>query len=159
MQRTVTCLWMDDRIDEAVNFYVSLFPNSRVLDISYYPDSMAEMAGKTLVINFELDGTRYMALNGGPIFTFNEAISIYVNCADQAEVDRLWNALTANGGTESQCGWLKDRFGLSWQIVPVEMASYVSGPDKAGANRAMQAMLKMSKIDLATIKAAYANAA
>jgi predicted 3-demethylubiquinone-9 3-methyltransferase (glyoxalase superfamily) len=159
MQRTVTCLWMDDRIDEAVNFYVSLFPNSRVLDISYYPDSMEEMAGKTLVINFELDGTRYMALNGGPIFTYSEAISIFVNCVDQAEVDRLWNALTANGGSESQCGWLKDRFGLSWQIVPVEMGSYLSGPDKAGADRAMQAMLKMSKIDLATIKDAYANAA
>jgi predicted 3-demethylubiquinone-9 3-methyltransferase (glyoxalase superfamily) len=150
---------MDDRIDEAVNFYVSLFPNSRVLDISYYPDSMEEMAGKTLVINFELDGTRYMALNGGPIFTYSEAISIFVNCANQAEVDRLWDALTANGGSESQCGWLKDRFGLSWQIVPTEMASYVSGPDKAGADRAMQAMLKMSKIDLATIKEAYANAA
>jgi predicted 3-demethylubiquinone-9 3-methyltransferase (glyoxalase superfamily) len=147
---------MDDRIDEAVNFYVSLFPNSRTLDVSYYPDSMEEMAGKTLVINFELDGTRYMALNGGPAFTFSEAISIYVNCADQTEVDRLWNALTANGGSESQCGWLKDRYGLSWQIVPVEMASYLAGPDKAGANRAMQAMLKMSKIDLATIKAAYA---
>jgi len=150
---------MDDRIDEAVNFYVSLFPNSRVLDISYYPDSMEEMAGKTLVINFELDRTRYMALNGGPIFTYSEAISIFVNCANQAEVDRLWDALTANGGSESQCGWLKDRFGLSWQIVPTEMASYVSGPDKAGADRAMQAMLKMSKIDLATIKEAYANAA
>jgi predicted 3-demethylubiquinone-9 3-methyltransferase (glyoxalase superfamily) len=120
---------------------------------------MEEMAGKTLVINFELDGTRYMALNGGPIFTYSEAISIFVNCADQAEVDRLWDALTANGGSESQCGWLKDRFGLSWQIVPTEMASYVSGPDKAGADRAMQAMLKMSKIDLATIKDAYANAA
>lgn len=157
MQHTVTCLWMDDRIDEAVEFYVSLFPNSRVLDVSHYPDAMGKMAGKTLVMNFELDGVRYMALNGGPIFKFSEAISIFVNCADQREVDRLWNTLTANGGSESECGWLKDRFGLSWQIVPVEMSDYIAGPDKAGANRAMHAMLKMRKIDLAAIKSAYAG--
>jgi predicted 3-demethylubiquinone-9 3-methyltransferase (glyoxalase superfamily) len=157
MQRTVTCLWMDDWIEEAVNFYVSLFPNSRILDVAHYPESMGNMAGKTLVMNFELDGTRYMALNGGPNFKYTEAVSIFVNCEDQAEVDRLWNTLTANGGSESQCGWLKDRFGLSWQIVPVAMVNYLAGPDKAGANRAMQAMLKMSKLDLATLEKAYAG--
>jgi predicted 3-demethylubiquinone-9 3-methyltransferase (glyoxalase superfamily) len=157
MPHTMTCLWMDNWIEEAVNFYVSLFPNSRVLDASRYPDSMGEMAGKPLVMNFELDGVRYMALNGGPVFKYTEAISIFVNCKDQAEVDRLWSALIANGGSESQCGWLKDRYGLSWQIVPVEMSDYIAGPDKAAANRAMQAMLKMSKIDLAAIKSAYAG--
>lgn len=157
MQHTMTCLWMDNWIEEAVNFYVSLFPNSRILDASRYPDSMGEMAGKPLVMNFELDGVRYMALNGGPVFKYTEAISIFVNCKDQAEVDRLWSALIANGGSESQCGWLKDRYGLSWQIVPVEMSHYIAGPDKAAANRAMQAMLKMSKIDLAAIKSAYAG--
>lgn len=157
MQHTMTCLWMDNWIEEAVNFYVSLFPNSRILDTSRYPDTMGEMAGRVLVMNFELDGVRYMALNGGPVFKYSEAVSIFVNCKDQAEVDRLWNALIANGGSESQCGWLKDRYGLSWQIVPVEMSDYIAGPDKAGAERAMAAMMKMSKLDLATIKQAYAG--
>jgi predicted 3-demethylubiquinone-9 3-methyltransferase (glyoxalase superfamily) len=157
MPHTMTCLWMDDRIEEAVQFYLSLFPNSRITDMSRYPDSMGGMAGKVLVINFDLDGVRYMALNGGPQFKYTEAISIFVNCADQAEVDRLWNTLTANGGSEGPCGWCKDRYGLSWQIAPVEMPTYLNGPDKAGANRAMQAMMKMHKIDLAAIREAYAG--
>lgn len=157
MQHTMTCLWMADWIEEAVNFYVSLFPNSRVVDVARYPEAMPGMAGKVLVMNFELDGLRYMALNGGDNFPFTEAMSIYVNCADQAEVDRLWTALLANGGVESMCGWLKDRFGLSWQIVPKDMSSYIAGPDKAGANRAMQAMMKMRKLDIGAIAAAYAG--
>jgi predicted 3-demethylubiquinone-9 3-methyltransferase (glyoxalase superfamily) len=156
MQKTLTCLWMDDWIEEAVNFYVSLLENSRILEVSYYNDATPDMAGKILVINFELAGTKYMAINGGPIFRPNEAISIFVNCKDQAEVDRLWNAIIGNGGEESQCGWCKDRYGFSWQIVPEAMSSYISGPDKAGATRAMQAMLTMKKLDLAALERAYA---
>ena len=155
MQHTMTCLWMDHWIEEAVNFYVSLFPNSRIVDVSHYPDSMGDMAGKVLVMNFELDGTRYMAINGGPEFKYTEAVSIFVNCADQAEVDRLWEALTVNGGSEGPCGWCKDRYGLSWQIAPVEFSNYITGPDKAGAERAMAAMMKMKKLDLAALRQAY----
>ncbi len=154
MQKTLTCLWMDDWIEEAVNFYISLIPNSRVTETSRYPESMG---GKVLVMNFELDGTRYMALNGGPEFKYTEAVSILVNCEDQVEVDRLWSALTADGGAESRCGWLKDKYGLSWQIVPKDFAKYVAGPDKAGADRAMQAMMKMKKLDLAALANAYAG--
>lgn len=157
MPRTLTCLWMDDWIEEAVQFYVSLFPNSRIVDVSRYPDSMGQMAGKVLVMNFELDGVRYMALNGGPQFKYSEAVSIFVNCETQAEVDRLWQALTANGGSEGPCGWCKDHYGLSWQIVPTAMSNYLGGSDKAGANRAMQAMMKMHKLDLAAIQKAYAG--
>jgi predicted 3-demethylubiquinone-9 3-methyltransferase (glyoxalase superfamily) len=155
MQKTLTCLWMDSWIEEAVNFYITLLPNSRVTDVSRYPSGSGEMAGKVLVMNFELAGTRYMALNGGPQFTYTEAASIFVNCEDQAEVDRLWTTLTADGGSESMCGWLKDRYGLSWQIVPTGMSDYLGGPDRAGANRAMQAMMKMKKLDLAALEAAY----
>jgi predicted 3-demethylubiquinone-9 3-methyltransferase (glyoxalase superfamily) len=151
---------MDSWIEEAVNFYVSLFPNSRVVDSSRYPDPMTDMpamSGKVLVMNFELDGVRYMALNGGPQFKYSEAVSIFVNCETQAEVDRLWKALTSSGGSEGPCGWCKDRYGLSWQIVPSAMSNYISGPDKASAGRAMQAMMKMHKIDLATIERAYSG--
>lgn len=158
MQKTVTCLWMEDWIEEAVNFYVSLFENSRITEVSRYNDAMPDMAGKVLVMNFELAGTAYMAINGGPVFKPNEAMSLFVNCKDQAEVDRLWSAIVGNGGEESQCGWCKDRYGFSWQIVPEAMAGYITGPDKAGATRAMQAMLKMKKLDLATLERAYAGA-
>jgi len=147
---------MDDRIEEAVNFYVSLFEDSRITDTARYNDATPEMAGKVLTMSFELAGTRYMALNGGPIFQPNEAVSIFVNCRDQAEVDRLWDALVGNGGAESQCGWCRDRYGFSWQIVPEAMPNYIAGPDKARAARAMQAMLAMKKLDLAMIERAYA---
>jgi len=158
MQKTMTCLWMEDWIEEAVNFYVSLFDNSRITEVSRYNEATPEMAGKVLVIGFELAGTKYMALNGGPVFKPNEAMSIFVNCKDQAEVDRLWNAIVGNGGEESQCGWCRDRYGFSWQIVPEAMSRYITGPDKAGATRAMQAMLTMKKLDLATLERAYAGA-
>ncbi|HVW91847.1 MAG TPA: VOC family protein [Devosia sp.] len=158
MQKTMTCLWMEDWIEEAVNFYVSLFDNSRITEVSRYNEATPEMAGKVLVIGFELAGTKYMALNGGPVFKPNEAMSIFVNCKDQAEVDRLWTAIVGNGGEESQCGWCRDRYGFSWQIVPEAMSRYITGPDKAGATRAMQAMLTMKKLDLATLERAYAGA-
>jgi predicted 3-demethylubiquinone-9 3-methyltransferase (glyoxalase superfamily) len=157
MQKIVTSFWMADWIEEAVTFYVSLFKNSKILDISRYGDAMPDMKGKVLTINFELEGQRYLAINGGPIFPFTPAISLFVNCTDQAEVDRYWTALTANGGSESECGWLKDRFGLSWQIVPEALPRLIGGPDKAGAQRAMQAMLKMKKIDIAALETAYAS--
>ena len=138
MPHTMTCLWMDSWMEEAVNFYISLFPNSRIVDASRYPDSMGDMAGKPLVINFELDGTRYMALNGGPNFKYTEAISIFVNCEDQAEIDRLWNALTANGGSEGPCGWCNDRYGLSWQIAPKDFSDYLQRP-RQGRRRSRHA--------------------
>ena len=151
MQKIVTCLWMDNWIEDAVNLYVSLFKNSKITNVAHYGD------GRVLTINFELEGQRYMALNGGPNFPFTEAVSLFVNCVDQAEVDRYWNALTANGGKESQCGWLKDRFGLSWQIIPDALPRLLGGPDKAGAQRAMQAMLQMQRISVAGLEKAYAG--
>lgn len=157
MQKIMTSLWMDHWIEEAVRFYVSLFEDSKITDLAYYNAATPEMAGKVLTISFELAGQQYLAINGGPQFPFTEAVSLYVNCADQAEVDRLWSALIADGGAESQCGWLKDRFGLSWQIVPSAMPRFIAGPDKAGAERAMAAMMKMTKLDLAAIEKAYAG--
>jgi predicted 3-demethylubiquinone-9 3-methyltransferase (glyoxalase superfamily) len=151
MQKIKPCLWFDDRIEDAVKLYTGLFRNSRILETSHYPD------GRVLVIVFEIDGEEVMALNGGPEFKFTEAVSLFVDCADQAEVDHYWNVLTADGGQESQCGWLKDKYGLSWQIVPREMSRYLGGEDKAGAARAMQAMMKMHKIVLADIEKAYAG--
>ena len=118
---------------------------------------MPDMKGKVLAMNFELEGQKYMAINGGPNFPFTEAISLFVSCEDQAEVDRYWTALTADGGKESQCGWLKDRFGLSWQIIPAALPRLLGGPDRASAQRAMQAMLKMKKIDVAGLETAYAG--
>ena len=157
MQKIVTSFWMADWIEEAVTFYVSLFKDSKITDVSRYGDAMPGMKGKVLAMNFELEGQKYIAINGGPGFPFTEAISLFVNCEDQAEVDRYWTALTANGGLESQCGWLKDRFGLSWQIIPKALPRLIGGPDKAGAQRAMQAMLKMRKIDIAGLETAYAG--
>ncbi|MDR3471542.1 MAG: VOC family protein [Devosia sp.] len=157
MQKIVTSLWMDNGIEEACTFYVSLFEDSRITDISRYGEAVPGMQGKVLAVNFELAGQRYMAINGGPQFRFTEAISLFVNCDGQTEVDRLWSALIADGGSESQCGWLKDKYGLSWQIIPTALPRLVGGPDKAGADRAMQAMLKMHKIDIAALERAYAG--
>ena len=157
MQKIITSLWMDDWIEDAVNFYVSIFKNSRITDTSRYGNAVPEMKGKVLAMNFELEGQQYMAINGGPMFPFTEAISLFVSCEDQAEVDHYWNVLTANGGAESQCGWLKDKYGLSWQIVPKALPSLIGGPDKAGAQRAMQAMLQMKRLDIATLEKAYAG--
>jgi predicted 3-demethylubiquinone-9 3-methyltransferase (glyoxalase superfamily) len=151
MQKITPCLWFDDLIEDAVNFYVSVFKDGKILNMSRYPD------GRILTANFVILGEEFQALNGGPDFKFTEAVSFSVSCKDQAEVDYYWNALTADGGEESQCAWLKDKFGLSWQIVPEALPRLLSGSNKAGANRAMQAMLGMKKIIVADLEKAYAG--
>ena len=156
-QKVRTCLWFDREAEEAVNFYVSLIPNSRVLDIARYGEAGPGKPGSVLMVSFELGGAQYLALNGGPVFKFTEAISLSVDCSDQAEVDRLWERL-GEGGAYSRCGWLKDRYGLSWQIVPAALPKLVGGSDKAGAKRAMEAMLQMGKLDIAALEAAYRGA-
>jgi len=151
-------LWFDSQAEEAANLYCSLFPNSKVGKITRYPPgSYGGMDGKVMTVEFELDGQPVTALNGGPVFKFNEAFSFTVDCEDQAEVDRYWNALTADGGEESQCGWLKDRFGLSWQIVPRALYELIEDADRAKAQRATEAMLGMKKLDIAALKAAHAG--
>lgn len=150
------CLWFDHEAEEAATFYVSLFANSRVLDIARCGEAGPGKPGSVLTVSFELSGVRFMALNGGPIFKFTEAISLSVDCADQAEVDDYWEKLGA-GGEYSRCGWLKDRYGLSWQIVPTRLGELFSGADKAGAQRAIEAMFTMSKLDIARLEEAYAG--
>lgn len=146
MQRIVTFLWFDTQAEEAAAFYTSLFPDSRITDV-------ASSNGTVMNVTFELDGQEFMALNGGPEFTFNEAISLFVKCETQAEIDRLWDALT-EGGEEGRCGWLKDRYGVSWQIVPTALGALLSHPDPAKAQRSMQAMLGMTKLDIRALEAA-----
>jgi predicted 3-demethylubiquinone-9 3-methyltransferase (glyoxalase superfamily) len=155
MQKITTFLWFETQAEAAASFYTSIFKNSRITQVSRYGEGGPGQPGSAMIVNFELDGQEFMALNGGPEFKFTEAISLFVNCADQAEVDHLWAKLTADGGEESQCGWLKDKYGLSWQIVPSDLGKYVGGPDPAGAQRAMQAMLQMHKLDLAALQRAY----
>lgn len=145
-----TCLWFDNQIEEAAKFYVSLLPDS-LIENTVQPDPN----GHPLVIEFTIGGTPFMLLNGGPGFPHSEASSISVLTEDQAETDRLWNALTADGGSESQCGWLKDRYGVSWQVVPKALPRLLGDPDREAAGRAMQAMMKMAKIDIAALEAAF----
>ncbi len=157
-QRVSTCLWFNDDGEEAANFYVSLFPNSRVLSILRYGEPVSGgpppmPAGTAMLTRFELDGAEFAALNGGPHFKLSEAASLVAVCESQQEIDRLWTRLTANGGAESQCGWLKDRFGLSWQIVPDGIDEMMKEP-KRGA-RVMEAIMTMKKIDIARLKEAY----
>ena len=156
MQKITPCLWFDTQAEEAARFYVSIFKNSKIGDISRYGDAGPGPKGGVLVVVFELDGVRFTALNGGPVFKFNEAISLQVDCADQAEVDDMWDRLSA-GGQTSQCGWLKDRYGVSWQIVPRILMELIGDPDPAKSQRVMAAMLKMTKIDIAKLQAAYAE--
>lgn len=156
--KLATCLWFDDQGEEAANFYVSLFDDSRIVDVSRYGEAGPGKPGSAMMVEFELAGRRFQALNGGPQFTFSEAISISVSCEDQEEVDRLWAALTDEGGQESMCGWLRDRYGLSWQIIPKALGRLMSDPDREGANRAMNAMLQMRKIDVAALERAFAGA-
>jgi predicted 3-demethylubiquinone-9 3-methyltransferase (glyoxalase superfamily) len=157
MQKIKTFLWYDNQAEEAANFYTSLFPNSRIVDVTRYEN--AGPSGTVTVVTFELDGQEFMAMNAGPYFKFNESISLYVDCESQEEVDRLWSAMTADGGEESMCGWLKDKFGLSWQIVPRALNELMSDPDREKADRVMQAMLQMQKIDVAKLQEAYAGSA
>ena len=148
-------LWFNDNAEEAMNFYVSVFPNSKVVSVSRYSEAGPGKPGSAMVCSFELDGQRFSALNGGPHFKFTEAVSFFVECEDQTEVDHYWNHLL-EGGAESQCGWLKDKFGLSWQIVPRVLMELNSGPDKAKAARVMKAMFTMKKLVIANLEAAAA---
>lgn len=150
-QKITTFLWYDNNAVEAANFYVSLFEDSRVNEIVPGPN------GTALVVKFTLGGVDYIALNGGPYYKLNEAVSLSVDCADQAEIDELWEKLTADGGSTSQCGWLKDRFGLSWQIVPAALGKLMTDPDPARSGRVMGALMQMVKIDIAALEAAHAG--
>jgi predicted 3-demethylubiquinone-9 3-methyltransferase (glyoxalase superfamily) len=149
------CLWFNFNAEEAVKHYLGIFRRGRILETSRYDASMPEHAGKVLMIDFEIEGQRLQALNGGPQFPFSEAISLSVSCEDQAEVDELWSKLTADGGRESMCGWLKDKYGLSWQIVPRQVVALFNHADKAGSVRAMKAMLGMRKLDIAAMQRAF----
>ena len=152
MKKISPFLWFDDQAEEAMNFYVSLFKNSKILSVSRAAPEAPGDPGKVFVASFEIDGQEIMALNGGPDFSFTEAVSFYVNCDDQQEVDELWEKLSERG-EKSRCGWLKDRFGLSWQIVPTVLGELMSG-DPASSKRVMDALLKMDKIDIATLRQA-----
>src|SRR6266403_4700454 len=156
MSKISPCLWFDGEAEEAAKFYISLLPDSRIEKIQKNPDDgPAGKAGTVLVVEFTLAGQRFMALNGGTRFEYTHAVSFKIDCNDQAEVDRLWEALLSGGGQAERCGWLKDRYGLSWQIVPTALPKYLGGPDRAGAQRAMQAMMGMVKLDIAGLKRAY----
>ena len=153
MDAITPCLWFDTEAEEAAQFYTSVFPNSRIVHVSHYGSAGPRPAGMVLEVEFELNGRSFLALNGGPDFTFSEAISLQADCKDQDEVDRLWVTLS-EGGEEGPCGWLKDRYGLSWQIVPAGMETLMTDANPERANAAMGAMLSMGKIDLAVIEAA-----
>ncbi|MCL4768628.1 MAG: VOC family protein [Hyphomicrobiaceae bacterium] len=156
-QKITPCLWFEDNAEEAVRFYTSVFPGSSVHSVHRArADTPGNKEGGVLLIEFTLAGQSYQALNGGPHDTFNDAISLSVDCADQAEVDRYWAALTADGGRPVQCGWLKDKYGISWQIVPRRLTELLSDPDPAKGKRVMEAMLKMVKLDVAALEAAAA---
>ncbi|MGR7027997.1 VOC family protein [Geodermatophilus sp. URMC 62] len=145
MPKQIPCLWFDGRAEEAAEHYTSVFPNSSITQVTRYGPDMPMPEGTAMTVSFTLDGHDYVGLNGGPEFTFTEAISFQIMCADQDEVDHYWSRLT-DGGEESQCGWLKDRFGVSWQVIPVELFTLVGDPDPGRAQRATQAMLRMRKI-------------
>ena len=155
MSAIAPCLWFDSQAEEAATFYVSLLDNSRITDVSRYGEGGPQPAGTAIMVHFELDGVAFQALNGGPQFAFTEAVSLAVSTTSQEHTDRLWTALIADGGEESMCGWLKDKYGLSWQIVPTRLGELLSGADAEGAGRAMQAMLTMRKIDIAGLERAY----
>ncbi|HET9579313.1 MAG TPA: VOC family protein [Usitatibacter sp.] len=160
VQRIRPCLWFDHQAEEAANYYVGIFPESRIVKIARYGEAGHEIhgraAGSVMTVDFELDGQRFLALNGGPLFKFNEAVSLMVYCSDQEEVDFYWERLTAGGDPAAQqCGWLKDRYGLSWQVVPESMLEMVSDPTSAASQRAFAAMMQMKKLDLRALKKAY----
>lgn len=147
-------LWFDSEAEAAAEFYVSIFPNSRITKIARYTGAGPGPKGQVVTVDFELDGTPFTGINGGPMFSFSEAVSFALPCADQAESDRYWDALLADGGQASQCGWLKDKFGLSWQVYPRQLGDYTADPDPERAARATAAMLRMERIELAEIAAA-----
>jgi predicted 3-demethylubiquinone-9 3-methyltransferase (glyoxalase superfamily) len=153
MQPITPCLWFDRQAEEAAEFYVSLLPDSKITAVSYYGDGVPDRAGTALTVAFELNGSPFTALNGGPEFTFNESVSFQVHCDTTEQLDELWARLT-EGGEESRCGWLKDRYGLSWQVIPAGFEAVLSDPDPERAGRAMQAMMGMSKLDIDALRAA-----
>jgi predicted 3-demethylubiquinone-9 3-methyltransferase (glyoxalase superfamily) len=155
-QKITPFLWFDSQAEEAANFYVSIFENSEILSANRYGEAGPGTAGTVMTVSFRLDGQEFTALNGGPEFSFTEAVSFVIDCDSQAEVDRLWDALT-EGGEPGPCGWLKDKFGLSWQVVPRVLMEMMEDPDPARANRVMQAMLQMGKIEIAKLQEAYAQ--
>jgi len=152
MQRITPFLWFDTQAEEAANFYVSIFKNSRITSISRYPEGTPGPVGQVMVVNFELDGQKFIALNGGPTFKFTEAISLLVNCETQQEIDHYWTKLTAGGGNEVECGWLKDKYGLSWQIVPANLEKLLGTPEKA--KRVMAVVMKSKKLNIAEMERA-----
>jgi predicted 3-demethylubiquinone-9 3-methyltransferase (glyoxalase superfamily) len=153
MPRITPWLWFDTEAEEAAEFYCSIFPNSKITQVSRYPEGGPREAGMAMTVSFVLDGQEFAGLNGGPEFKFTEAISLFIDCADQGEVDYYWEKLT-DGGQEIQCGWLKDRYGLSWQVVPAGFMDVMTDPDPGRAGRAMQAMMGMKKLDVAALRAA-----
>ena len=153
MQKITPCLWFDTEGEEAARFYTSVFPNSRIVDVARYGSAGPRPEGTVMTVSFELDGQKYVALNGGPEFTFNEAISFQVSCETQEEVDKFWSTLS-EGGEEGPCGWLKDKFGLSWQIVPTVLPELLGDPDREKSQRVMQAMLNMKKIEIDALERA-----
>lgn len=160
--RITPCLWFDDQAEEAARFYTSIFPNSRILDVSRYGEAGYEIhrrpAGSVMTVVFELDGHRFTGLNGGPVFTFNEAVSFEINCKDQEEIDYYWTRLGEGGDPSAQqCGWLKDRFGLSWQVVPVQLGELMTRGTAEQTNRVTDAFLRMKKIDIAELERAYSG--
>ena len=157
MQKITTFLWFNDQAEEAMKFYVSVFKNGKVLSVNRMPEGTPGAKGQVLGGSFEIEGQEFMVLNGGPQFPFTEAISLFVSCETQKEVDELWERLSA-GGSKDRCGWLKDRYGLSWQIIPTALGRMLGDKDPAKAGRVMEAMLKMSKLDIATLVRAYDNA-
>jgi predicted 3-demethylubiquinone-9 3-methyltransferase (glyoxalase superfamily) len=156
-QKISTFLWYDGKAEEAVSLYTSIFKNSKILSVMRCGEAGPGPRDSVLTVHFQLEGQEFIALNGGPMFKFTEAISLLVNCDTQQEIDEYWSKLTADGGQESQCGWLKDKFGLSWQIVPTALFKLMKDPDPAKSGRVMQALLQMRKLDLARLEAAYAG--
>ena len=157
MNKVSPFLWYDKEAEEAATFYCSVFKNSKIHKTTYYPEGSPAPAGSVMTVEFELEGQRFTALNAGPHFKFNEAISFVIDCDDQKEVDYYWDKLTSGGGEESMCGWLKDRYGLSWQVTPKQLIKLMSSSDKEKSQRVMQAMMKMRKIEIADLERAAAE--
>lgn len=159
MQKITPCLWFDNQAEEAARFYTSIFKNSKINTPALYGTEGQEITGQkpgsVMTVDFELDGQKFLALNGGPLFKFSEAVSMIIDCDDQKEVDYYWDALIANGGSPSQCGWLKDKFGFSWQVVPKALGKLMSDPDQKKSQRVMHAMFQMKKLDVAELQRAY----
>jgi predicted 3-demethylubiquinone-9 3-methyltransferase (glyoxalase superfamily) len=156
MKKIIPFLWFDNQAEEAAQFYTSIFKNSKITNIAHYPEGGMRAAGTVMTVSFELNGEEFMALNGGPLFKFSEAISLVVRCEDQAELDFMWDKLSA-GGTIQQCGWLKDKYGLSWQIVPADLDKLLDGKDPARVKRVMDVVMKMVKLDIKAMHDAYNN--